>query len=91
MHIYNIYILHIFMNYIKPKLTLLLFIRDDAVDLVGLGDVQLRPVRHLLEVRALVQGAAEPGFPGRRLSLVSLFELAFEHGPGLKNTRKADQ
>lgn len=56
----------------------------DPVDLVGLRDVQLVPLRDLLEVGAFVERAPEPGLPHGGVGLVPpLPELAFIHGPGL--------
>lgn len=66
------------------ELTFLLLLWHDPVDLVGLRDVQLGPVCHLLKVRALVQSAAKPRLPRGRLRFVTFLELAFENSPGLK-------
>lgn len=70
------------------QLTLLLLLWHDPVDLVGLGDVQLGPVCHLLKVGALVQGAAKPRLPRGRLRFVAFLELAFENSPSLKQRMK---
>lgn len=70
------------------ELTLLLLLWHDPINLVGLGDVQLGPVCHLLKVRALVQGAAKPRLPRGWLCFVAFLELAFENSPGLKQRRK---
>lgn len=65
-------------------LTFLGALGDDAVDFVGVRDVQLAPLHQLLKVVALVEGAAQPRLPGRRVRLVDpLAELAFEKRPGL--------
>lgn len=71
-------------------LTFLFLLWHDPVDLVGLRDVQLGPVRHLLEVRALVQGAAQSCLPSGRLRFVAFFELAFKNSPGLKQSKKTN-
>lgn len=65
-------------------LTFLFLLWHNPVDLVGLGDVQLGSVCHLLEVRALVQSTAQPCLPRGWLRFVTFFELAFENSPGLK-------
>lgn len=66
-------------------LTFLGTLRDDAVNFVGVWDVQLAPVHQLLEVVALVEGAAQPRLPGRRVRLVDpLPKLAFKQRPGLR-------
>lgn len=66
-------------------LTFLGTLRDDAVNFVGVGDVQLAPVHQLLEVVALVESAAQPRLPGRRVRLVdALPKLAFKQRPGLR-------
>lgn len=66
-------------------LTFLGALRDDAVNFVGVRNVQLAPVHQLLEVVALVEGAAQPRLPGRRVRLVdALPKLAFEERPGLR-------
>lgn len=66
-------------------LTFLGTFRDDAVNFVGVWDVQLAPVHQLLEVVALVEGAAQPRLPGRRVGLVdALPKLAFKQRPGLR-------
>lgn len=65
-------------------LTFLGALGDDAVDFVGVWDVQLAPLHQLLKVIALVEGAAEARLPGRRVRLVDpLPKLAFEQRPGL--------
>lgn len=55
-----------------------------AVDLVGLGDVQLGSVQHLLELGALVESTAQAGLPGGRVVLLPIRQLAFELRPGLR-------
>jgi len=68
-------------------LTFLLLLWHDPVHLVGLRDVQLGSVCHLLKVRALVQGTAQPCLPGGRLCFVTFFEFAFENSPSLKQSK----
>lgn len=59
-------------------------LRHNLVHLVGLGDVQLAPLRHLLEVGALVEGTAETCLPGGGVSLVRpLVVLPLVDGPRL--------
>lgn len=66
-------------------LTFLGTLRDDAVHFVGVRNVQLAPLHQLLEVVALVEGAAQPGLPGRRVRFVDpLPKLAFKQRPGLR-------
>lgn len=56
----------------------------DLVHLVGLGDVQLASLGHLLEVGALVEGAAETRLPGGGVGLVCpLVVLPLVDGPSL--------
>ena len=65
-------------------LTFLGALRDDPVHFVGVRDVQLAPVHQLIEVIALVQGAAEASLPGGGVQLIDpLPELSFEQRPGL--------
>lgn len=62
-----------------------LAVAKDTVDLVGLSDVQLVAVWDLLEVRAFVEGAPEPGLPHGGVGFVSALPvLAFVHSPGLE-------
>lgn len=68
-------------------LTFLLLLWHDPVHLVGLRDVQLGSVCHLLKVRALVQGTAQPCLPGGWLCFVTFFEFAFENSPSLKQSK----
>lgn len=57
-------------------------VAHDLVHLVRLGDVQLAPLGHLLEVRAFVEGAAQPRFPGGWVRLVrALVVFALVDGP----------
>lgn len=66
-------------------LTFLGSLRDDAVDFVGVWYVQLAPLYQLLEVVALVEGAAQPRLPGWRVRFVDpLPKLAFKERPGLR-------
>lgn len=67
-------------------LTFLFLLWHDPVDLVGLRDVQLGPVCHLLEVGAFVQGTAQARLPCSRFRFITFFEFAFENSPGLKQT-----
>lgn len=46
-------------------------IRQEPVDLVGVGDVQLAAFRYFTEVSTLVEGTAEPCLPGRGILLVN--------------------
>lgn len=57
--------------------------RHQAVHLVGLWDVQLGTLCHLLELCALVEGAAEASLPGRWAVTAAIIQLAFKVGPGL--------
>lgn len=60
----------------------------DQVDLVRLRDIQLVAFRDLLEVRALVEGAAKSGLPHSGVGFVpALSVFALVHGPGLSRTR----
>lgn len=59
---------------------------DQAVDLVGLGDVQLGSLHHLRELWTLVKGAAQTGLPGRRVVLTPVCQLTFELRPRLRRT-----
>ena len=69
----------------KVLLTFLGALRDDAVHLVRVWDVQLASLHQLLEVIALVEGAAETGLPGRWVWLVDpLPKLAFKQRPRLQ-------
>lgn len=45
--------------------------RQEPVDLVGVGDVQLVERAHLTEVSAVVEGTAEPRLPGGGVLLVN--------------------
>lgn len=61
-------------------------VSHDLVHLVRLGDVQLAPLGHLLEVGALVEGAAQPRLPGGGVSLVRPFVvLPLVDGPSLRD------
>lgn len=63
----------------------------DAIDLIGLGYVQLAAFRDLLEICALVQSAAEAGLPHGGIRFVSaLLVFAFVHGPGLNMSQNHD-
>lgn len=60
----------------------------DPVDLVGLRDVQLVPLRDLHEVGAFVERTPEPGLPHGGVGLVPpLPVLAFIHSPGLSGVK----
>lgn len=67
----------------------LLVERDQAVNLVGIRDVQLSPLHHLAELRALVEGAAQPGLPGRRVVLDVVGQFPFKLRPRLHSTKTA--
>lgn len=70
-------------------LTFLGALGDDAVDFVRIRDVQLASIHQFLKVVALVEGAAEPRLPGRRVWFVdALPELALKQRPGLKTSRR---
>lgn len=71
---------------VVPDSLTLLCGRHQAVHLVGLRDVQLRALCHLLELGALVEGAAEAGLPRRRAVTAAIVQFAFKVGPGLHNT-----
>lgn len=73
------------------KPTFLLLLRDEAINLVGLRDVQLRPFGDLLKVWTFVEGTAKSGLPGGRFSLVPLLEFTFKHSPGLKGGEEGDE
>lgn len=60
--------------------------RDQAVNFVGIRDVQLSSLQHLRELRALVEGAAQAGLPGRRVLLNAIGQFAFELRPRLQST-----
>lgn len=61
-------------------------VSHDLVHLVRLGDVQLAPLGHLLEVGALVEGTAQPRLPGGGVSLVRPFVvLPLVDGPSLRD------
>lgn len=63
-------------------------VAHDLVHLVRLGDVQLAPLGHLLEVRAFVEGAAQSRFPGGWVRLVrALVVFALVDGPSLREER----
>lgn len=76
------------------KLAWLLFLtllaeRHQAVHLVGLRDVQLGALRHLGELGALVEGAAEAGLPGRRVvaaAAAAVAQFALKLRPRLRCT-----
>lgn len=60
-------------------------VSHDLIHLVRLGDVQLAPLGHLLEVGALVEGAAQPRLPGGGVGLVRpLVVLPLVDGPSLR-------
>lgn len=66
-------------------LTFLGALGDDAVNFVGVRDVQLAPVHQFFKVIALVEGAAQACLPCRRVGFVdALPKLAFEQRPGLQ-------
>lgn len=61
-------------------------VSHDLVHLVRLGDIQLAPLGHLLEVAALVEGAAQPRLPGGGVGLVRPFViLPLVDGPSLQD------
>lgn len=60
--------------------------RHQAVHLVGLRDVQLAALRHLGELGALVEGAAEAGLPGRRVVVAAVAQFALKLRPRLRCT-----
>lgn len=61
-------------------------VSHDLVHLVRLGDVQLAPLGHLLEVSALVEGAAQPRLPGGGVGLVRPFVvLPLVDSPSLRD------
>lgn len=73
----------------RGGLTFLGALGDDAVNFVRVRDVQLAPLHQLLEVVALVEGAAEARLPGRRVRLVDpLPKLALEESPCLQRGRR---
>ncbi len=66
--LYVMYVLYIL--YMGVVSTSFVSLRNNAVNLKRLWDVQLTAARELLEVTALVQGAPEPGFPGGRIQFI---------------------
>lgn len=69
-----------------PLLLTLLAERHQPVNLVGLRDVQLGAFRHLGELGALVEGAAEAGLPGRRVVVAAVAQFALKLRPRLRCT-----
>lgn len=61
--------------------------RDQAVNLVGVRDVQLSSLQHLRELWALVEGAPQAGLPGRRVVLNAIAQFTFELRPRLQSTK----
>lgn len=75
----------------QHKLTLLLLLGYNAIDFIGIGDVQLRPFCHLLKVWTFIQRTAESGLPCCRLSPVPFLKLAFKHSPSLRRERSINE
>lgn len=79
------------MKLARLRFLTLLAERHQAVHLVGLRDVQLGALRHLGELGALVEGAAEAGLPGRRVvaaaaAAAAVAQFALKLGPRLRCT-----